>query len=150
MDHPELDRLRQCLEAVHTASRSLRGFPGPDERANFFLALADVAIAWPAFEFTLPEAERADYAGRTASVMARIGDDLFYGSGATDEAIAAFEAGLSMAPNHSESLKGIVAAYLQGSDRRPEKALPYAERLAASDPRQERNVRYIRSLIAGR
>jgi hypothetical protein len=135
---------------VYTASRRLSGASGSAERADYFLALAELAMAWRAFDSTLPEVERADYAGRTASVMARIGDDLFDGSGATDEAIAAFEAGLAMAPTHAESLKGIVAACLQGSDRRPEKALPYAERLAALDPRQERNVQYIRSLMAGR
>jgi hypothetical protein len=75
---------------------------------------------------------------------------LFYGSGATDEAIAAFEAGLALAPNHTDSLKGIIAAYLQGSNRRPQKALPYAERLAAMDPSRAEDVKYICSLIAGR
>ena len=60
-----------------------------------------------------------------------------------------FDVALSTAPRHSESLKGIIAAYLQGSEARPERALPYAERLVAIDPSRARDVIYIRSLMAG-
>lgn len=149
-DRAEMDRLQICLERVYDASRDLIGYTEGEERAAYVRALAELATAWHAFESTLQDAERADYAGRTASLLARIGDDLFYDFGATNDAITAFELGLSMAPHHAESLKGIIAAYLQGSDPRPAQALPYAERLAGIDPGHERSVTYIRSLIAGR
>jgi len=144
--------LLKSLEAVHTASRGLRGTGWTDSaaRAEYERAMAELADAWRALETALQAEDRADHAAHTASCMARIGDDLFWGPHATNEAIATFSFGLSLVPFHRACLEGIVTAYLQGCPRRPEKALPYAERLAAIDPAHEQNVSYIRSLVAGR
>ena len=53
-----------------------------------------------------------------------------------------------MAPDQSDSLKGFVAAYLQGGRRRPRYALSYAERLARLEPRHKATAAYVGSFIA--
>lgn len=148
-DRTEIDRLCDCLEAVHHASRRLIGYVDAGKRAAFLAALGKLAEAWKHLEPTLREADRADQADHTASLLAGLGEDAFYDFGAANEAIATFELALSMSPRHVPSLKGIIAAYLQGDERRPAHALPFAERLAAIDPGHERSVRYIRSLMVG-
>jgi len=146
-DDSRLNRLQDCVEAVHDASMRIFSGANRDANSDYGQRLASVGEAWRDFVAGSREARHADFADATASLLARIGDDLFYGRGAADEAIAAYDLALAIAPRHEESLKGIIAAYLQGSDRRPERALPYAERLAAIDPRRERDVVYISSLI---
>jgi hypothetical protein len=101
-----LDRLRQCLEVVHTASRNLTSLPDQDQRAAYFLALTELAVAWSVFKAPPPGCRTGGLRRPDAAVTAQIGDDLFYGFGATDEAVAAVEAGLSMVPNHTESSEG--------------------------------------------
>ena len=144
-----LEHLQNSLEAAYDTSRRLIGLLDDDKRSRYTQALTVVGDGWRAFEAELEEAARHDYADRTATILSRIGDELFYSFGHADEAIATFELALSIAPRHAESLKGIIAAYLQGSARRPAHALPYAERLAAIDPGRQRDVVYIRSLLPG-
>lgn len=145
----KLNRLQSCVEAAHDASLAI-SFSGDREKtAEYNEKLTAVGEAWRAFVDGSAEARHAEFADATASLLARIGDDLFYGRGAADEAIAAYELALAIAPAHQESLKGIIAAYLQGSNRRPACALPFAERLAAADPGRQGDVDYIRALIRG-
>ena len=82
--------------------------------------------------------------------LGRIGDRLFYDQGASADAIRVFEFALSIDPASTQALSGIVAAYLQGSEVDPEKALPYATRLAELQPRHDSTVSYIESLIERR
>ncbi len=142
-----LEQLQARLAEVFEASMDLIGLIEPTERVRYIATLSAVQHAWHELAEAAPPERRADLANRTATVLARTGDDLFYGQGAADEAIAAFELALMLAPQHAESLQGIIAAYLQGAAARPERALPFAERLAAIDPRREPAVTYIRSLI---
>ena len=109
-DEP-LARLQDCLQAVYDAAWQIFGSVGPEERALFHQSLVSVSDAWRAFEAGLDEGQCAQSAELTASLVARIGDDLFYGRGATDEAIAVFRrrpidcaASLGIAKRHHRSV----------------------------------------------
>lgn len=82
-----------------------------------------------------------------AKARADIGDILFYDIGISKDAIVEYESALSCEPDNLQALKGIIAAYLQGSKIEPKKALPYAIRLAKIEPRYSNSVSYIESLI---
>ena len=82
-----------------------------------------------------------------AKMRAFIGDYLFYDRHTTEESIAEYKAALAIDPFCQEALNGIVAAYLQGEDMRPQEALPYAKVRAQLDPQKKNDVSYIESLI---
>ena len=142
------ERFLESLKELFIAS--LRYSIGMDTQVETFReARRRVEVGWMGLEAAPacdPRAE--DFREHVASVRARIGDNLFYDKGAADEAIAEYEAALALDPDCLEALKGIIAAYLQGSERRPAQALPYALRLAEFEPGRSRDIEYIRTLIA--
>jgi hypothetical protein len=115
-----MKRLQDCFTAVYDVSRDIGVLPDETRREPYLAALAELSDAWRAVDEGPEHDVPSEFADRTASLVARIGDDLFYGTGAADKAIAAFETALSIAPRNTVTLAGIIAAYLQGSVRRPD------------------------------
>ena len=93
-----------------------------------------VDAAWAEIDAAMAgEPRQAELRRAAADSRARIGDNLFYDKGDADEAIAEYEGALAFDADSVEALKGIVAAYLQGSDRRPQ-PLRYDRPIGQSPP----------------
>ena len=137
------------IEALIDASLDLgENWLSPEVRGRFHEALAKLRQTWSSF--ASGPALRDDDCQRVAGVVGEMGDRLFYEDGDSEGAIAAYDFALSLEPRNLLALKGIVAAHLQGEDHQPEKAFPYALRLADVDPGSQQLVMYIRSLIKKR
>src|SRR5262245_56091199 len=80
--------------------------------------------------------------------LVKLGDDLFYGGGESRAAICVFQLAIDVDPSSPEGFKGCLACHLQGSDRDPVAALPFAERLVELAPARRRDLEYVRQLVA--
>jgi hypothetical protein len=110
---------------------------------------AVLELAWNAYLRSQPDAEEVARARSVlANALVRRADDLFYDHGESNAALLLFALVIHVEPESVEGYKGSVVCHLQGSDRNPRAALPFAVKHAELDQSRAADVAYIRSLIA--
>jgi hypothetical protein len=109
----------------HEAETAAEAADITENEVDRFLAEEDFEASAAALLQTHKFMDR-DRALNFAEVLCQGGDDYFYDDFNCEGALQTFQLAAALAPQDSRSVRGVIMVCLQGEERRPEIALPYA------------------------